>query len=615
MKNAKLLVTTTFPLLLGGVLFGQNSNSSGGEVQKIQGNYLGLSAQMRDLPQIHDESEIVYEHNEGDVHTNRKRPEAVNDNALPKGEDPARQKYYEKSDNEIKIDVNATGMSGAYPPDPTGAASEDYYVQAVNSSYRVHDKNGDLASGAFTLSSLWPGSSSDGDPIVMWDRHAERFVITQFQTGSNEILFAISETADPLGSYYLYEFSFPSFPDYPKYSIWSNGYYMTSNSTSENVVAFERDKMLAGDASASMISMNLPSFSTGTPTFRSVLPADADGELPPFDTPISMFLFQDDSWSGVTEDHIKVLEMDVDWDTPSNSTIVTKQEIPTEPFNSVFSNNWNDIVQKGTSQKLDAIATIFNYRAQYIRWSSYNTVLLCNVVDVDNNNTAGIRWYELRQDTDSLDWEIEQQSTFAPDDGASRFLGSLAMDYNGNIAMGYSISGPDDYPGLAITGRYPWHASGDMALPETIAEEGGGFQTGTERYGDYSHMSLDPDGETFWYTGEYVGSGGKGTRIISFNLQKQVGVDKEDEPIKDPSISLNQDNELILVEGTNLPDNEEMIVELFAVNGQQLDSKKKIVTDGEITTSFSKSGLNSGIYLVRIGKENFQRVSKISITK
>ncbi|MEX1191851.1 MAG: T9SS type A sorting domain-containing protein, partial [Brumimicrobium sp.] len=611
MKNAKLLITTTFPLLLGGVLFGQNSNSSEGEVQKIQGNYLGLSAQMRDLPQIHDESEIVYEHNEGDVYTNRKRPEAVNDNALPKGEDPVRQKYYEKSDNAINIDVNVPGMGGAFPPDPTGAASEDYYVQAVNTTYRVYNKDGTFASGSIALSDLWPGSGSDGDPIVMWDRHAERFVITQFQTGSNEILFAVSETADPLGAYYLYEFSFPSLPDYPKYSVWSNGYYMTSNSGSENVVAFERDKMLDGDPNASMISLNLPSFSTGSPPFRSVLPADADGDLPPFDTPISLFLFQDDSWNGVTEDHIEVLEMDVDWDTPGNSTIVSKQEIPTEPFNSVFSNNWNDIVQKGTSQKLDAIATIFNYRAQYIRWSGYNTLLLCNVVDVDNNNTAGIRWYELRQDDDDQDWEIEQQSTFSPDDGASRFLGSIAMDYNGNIAMGYSISGPDDYPGIGITGRFPWHASGDMALPETIAEEGGGFQTGTERYGDYSHMSLDPDGETFWYTGEYVGAGGKGTRIISFNLQKQLGADQEDEPIKDPSMSLNQDNELIIVEGINLPNNEEMSVELFAVNGQKLDSKKKTVADGEIITSFSKANLNSGIYLVRIGKENFQRVSKI----
>lgn len=615
MKNTKLLIGTI--LMVSGTLFAQESTESGNQVQKVQGNYLGISEPMRDLPQIWDDSELTFSkdaHDEGDVHENRKRPEAVNENALPKGEDPIRQKYVEKSGGEISFKANFNGLSGAFPPDPSGAASEDYYVQAVNSAFKIFNKDGSPASGTSALSTLWPGSTNSGDPIVMWDRHAERFVITQFQTGSNEILFAVSTSADPTDTYHLYEFSFPSFPDYPKYSVWSDGYYMTSNTYTENVVAFEREKMVSGDPTASMISLNLPSFSTHY-GFKSVLPADADGDLAPYGTPMHLFLFQDDSWSGASEDVIRVLEMSVDWDTPSNSSITNKQDIPTEPFNSVFTTSWNDIRQKGTSQRIDAIASIFNYRAQYLRWPGYNTVMLCNVVDVDNNNTAGIRWYELRQDIDGGDWQIHQQSTFAPDDGASRFLGSIAMDYNGHIALAYSISGPNDYPGLAVTGRFHWSAPGDMIFPETFAQEGLYFQSAGNRYGDYSQMTLDPDGETFWYTGEYIGnSGSRRSKIFSFNLNEHVSVENQGK-LQKPELNLNQDNDFIYIEGLNLPTDEAMQVELFSVSGQLIAQKEIEVVNGELSTSFSKSRLNSGIYLTRIGKENFQRVKKISITK
>src|SRR5690554_7093652 len=130
--------------------------------------------------------------------------------------------------------------------------------------------------------------------------------------------------------------------------------------------------------------------------------------------------------SGIQNDHIKILKMEVDWDTPSNSSITVDQEINTAPFNSVFTNSWDDIEQKGTSQKLDAIASVFNYRAQYLKWPGYNTVLLCKVVNLDGQMTAGIRWYELRQDTDNMDWEIHQEGTYSVNDGNSRFLGSIA---------------------------------------------------------------------------------------------------------------------------------------------------------------------------------------------
>ncbi len=609
MKKITLLICL---LIAGGSLVAQSENQN---IEIRQGNYLGLSEELRNLPQTPDE-EMVYENDEGEnVHERRKRPEAVDPTALPVKYDPVRQTVQQKG-GQINLGVNVGGMGGGFPPDPSGAVSKDYYVQAVNTAYKVFNKDGSNASSPSGLNTLWPGSSNSGDPIVMFDQQAERFVITQFQTGSNEILLAVSETADPLGSYYLYEFSFPSFPDYPKYSVWSDGYYMTSNTFTENVVSFEREKMLVGDPTASMISMNLPSFATHY-GFRSVLPADADGDLPPYGTPISLFTFQDDAWSaGVTEDHILIMKMSVDWTNPNSSSITIDQELPTAAFNSVFTTNWDDIVQKGTNQRLDAISSIFNYRAQYLRWPTHNSVMLCNAVDVDGSNTAGIRWYELRQDVDSLDWEVYQQSTFAPNDGRSRFIGSIAMDYNGHVGLAYSISGPNDYPGLACTGRFSWDALGDMSQPETIAQEGLFYQSGGNRFGDYAHMSLDPDGSTFWFTGEYIGNGGaRRTKIFSFNLEEQVGVDQETISDDSPILNAVQDQDQLRVDVSAFPSSDQMYVELFGLDGRRIERQIISAPTGELETSFDIASLGSGVYIVRVGKDDFMRVKKVAIVK
>jgi len=609
MKKITLLILT---LLAGGSLIAQSEQQN---IEIRQGNYLGLSEEVRNLPQTPDE-EMVYENDEGEnLHERRKKPEAVDPTALPVKYDPVRQTEQQKG-GQINLGVNVNGMGGAFPPDPSGAVNEDYYVQAVNTAYKVFNKDGSNASAPSGLNTLWPGSSNSGDPIVMYDQQAQRFVITQFQTGSNEILLAVSETSDPLGAYYLYEFSFPSFPDYPKYSVWSDGYYMTSNTFTENVVSFEREKMLVGDPTASMISMNLPSFATHY-GFRSVLPADADGDLPPYGTPISLFTFQDDAWSGgVTEDHILIMKMSVDWANPNSSSITIDQELPTAAFNSVFTTTWNDIAQQGTSQRLDAISSIFNYRAQYLRWPTHNSVMLCNVVDVDGSNTAGIRWYELRQDVDSLDWEVYQQSTFAPNDGRSRFIGSIAMDYNGHIGLAYSISGPNDYPGLACTGRFSWDALGDMSQPETIAQEGLFYQSGGNRYGDYSHMSLDPDGSTFWFTGEYIGNGGsRRTKIFSFNLEQQVGVDQETVSEDTPMLNAIQDQDQLRVDVSSFPSSDQMYVELFGLDGRRVERQIISAPNGELETAFDIASLESGVYIVRVGKNDFMRVKKVAIVK
>lgn len=578
------------------------------EITFIKGEYLGVSIPLKDLPAADDKVEPS--HNEGEVKENRKRPEAVNENALPIGEDPLIQKSFGMTPTKAPI-KNWDGLNGAFPPDPSGAAGPNHYVQAVNTVYRVWDKNGTPVINAKGLSTLWVGSSNDGDPIVMYDRHADRWVITQFQISGNKILFAVSTTPDPTSTYYTYSFSFTQFPDYPKFSIWSDGYYMTSNSGNKNAVAFDRTKMLAGDPTASMIALNLPSMATAY-GFKSVLPADADGTLPPYGTPNYMFYFQDDSWAGSTTDNIKILKMQVDWVTPANSTITLHQTLFPTAFNSVFTSSWNDITQKSSSQKIDAIASVFNYRAQYMRWAGYNSVVLCNVVDIDNNNTGGIRWYELRQDELTEQFAIFQEGTYAPADGDSRFIGSIAMDNQKNIGLAFNISGTNSFPSLGFTGRYFWHGLGEMTLQEQIAVSGLSAQSGGNRFGDYSQLTLDPDGKTFWMTGEYIGSGGsRKTRIFSFSMQ---------DILETPQNLLEQAEMIVFQNGSdlniainNFAKEADFTIELFEMSGRTVRSAKQSTSNGSIAQSFNVSDLPGATYIVRVGNSDVQRIQKVVI--
>ncbi len=507
--------------------------------------------------------------------------------------------------------VNFNGQAGSgYPPDPSGAAGTDHYVQAVNTSVRIYEKDGSVVApgGTFSLSSLWPGSSNMGDPIVMYDRHADRWFISQFQQSPNRILIAISETGDATGAYYAYSFTLSNFPDYPKYSIWWDGYYMTSNS-SHTAVAFEREKMLAGDPSAQMISLSLPSLGNGG--FRSPLPADADGDLPPNGTPCYFFNLEDNAFSGVSQDQIEIYEMTCDWNNTGNSQVVSSQQLAVSSFDSMFSGGWSNITQPGTSQGLDAIMGVFMYRAQHMRWSGYNTIILSHAVDLGANR-SGVRWYELRDANNGV-WSVYQEGTYAPDATKSRWMSSAAMDTWGNIGMGYSISdGSSTYPGLGYTGRLSGDILGDMSYGEQIAISGSSSQTFTDRYGDYAHLSLDPDGETFWYTGEYMGSSNKATRIFSFNIKAEAGL--EDPYYAGLVMATYQTGSDLSVKVEGIHNNEKVELSVIGMNGQAVYSSKNLQpTNGELNENVDISKLQSGIYFVAVGNANFQEVERIYI--
>ncbi|NVN94527.1 MAG: T9SS type A sorting domain-containing protein [Bacteroidetes bacterium] len=538
-------------------------------------------------------------------------------NALPVGEDPAMQKVMGTRQPETLLNIWEGQTTSSYPPDPSGAAGPNHYVQAVNSSYQIFTKTGGTVTGGgpLTLGSLL-FNSNEGDPIVMYDKYADRWVITEFQSqGSTagNILFAISKTPDPTGQYYIYLFSSPLFPDYEKFSIWSDGYYMTSNQSTQKVFVFERDSMLAGKATSRSI------YQTFTPpkvanSFFCPLPADADGQLPPAGTPCPIFSYEDDGWGTGYVDRINIYKMSVTWGTTPTATITLDAQLPTQSFDASYNSSWNDISQPGTTKKLDGIGGVFTYRAQYRRWTGYNTVVLNNGVKISTTQRS-IRWYELRQNTTTGLWSIYQQSTYTPDN-LSRWVGSIAMDDNGSIGLAYSVSASSGtYPGIRFTGRLASDTLNKMTFAEQIVVSGSSSQTSTNRFGDYSQTSLDPvDGTLFWHTGEYILNGQPATKIFSFKLPlgSASGIEESAQSL---SFVAFQNGDKINIKINNLSTNNELIVDLFDIKGRQIDGKKLYPSVNSLETSFSSVGLAKGTYLVRIGciNTNFQKVAKVVV--
>ena len=526
-------------------------------------------------------------------------------------DDPVLQsKNGSNTEGGFRLALNVDGQFGAIPPDPSGAAGIDYFVQAVNSTYRVYEKSdGDAATGIYFLDALWdqPG---DGDPIVMYDRFAERWFISQFYiTESDEygVLMAISTTSDPLGEYYVYQFDYTLFPDYPKYSVWSNAYFMSANSSSADCSAFERDKMLVGDPTAGVIKMTFPSMPL---IFNSVAPAYAEGPTAPdSDEPCYFFAVQDNGLPGISTDHIKVLKAEIDWDNPETSSVTVHQELNTAAFNAQFAGAWTEyLTQKDVDQKLDAIPGIFMYRAQYRRFSDYNVVMLCHNVNVGGNR-AGMRWYELR-DNDDGNWSIYQQGTYALADNNSRWLGSISMDALGHIAMCYSFTGPDHHPGIRYTGRFKDDPLNEMTVPELTAVEGEGAQTVAGRYGDYSQMSMDPtDDYTFWFTGQYLGAGGsRKTRIISFSSWHIAG--DEEEALRIPQFNAYQpSSDQLMLTWMDIPANETILIDVYELSGKQIIHQT--VSNGQDNLLVDIPSKANGIYIVKLMAGDVELTKKV----
>ena len=444
--------------------------------------------------------------------------------------------------------VNFEGIgnvNGVLPPDTNGEVGRNHYVQMVNLSMAVYDKSGTLLYGPFTPNNLWPSGDvcntrNDGDPIVLYDQLADRWLATQFALDfANNLYYqciAVSKTGTPTNNpndWYPYTFlvSTSKMNDYPKLGVWPDGYYMSANQFTggaswggAGVWAFDRANMLNGTPATFQY------FDIGTIdlNYGGMLPSDLDGMVPPpAGTPNYFAEVDDSTWIG-PNDAIRLWEFHVDWATPANTTFGLSGNpnavLDTANFDllpCVTSGVRTCIPQASDAQKLDAIGDRLMFRLAYRNFGDHESLVVNHSVWADGTDRAGVRWYEIRDPGGTP--AIYQQGTYAPADGHYRWMGSIAMDHSGNMAMGYSVSSDTLDPSIRYAGRLADDPLGTMPQAEGTIIAGSGAQThSAARWGDYSDITVDPvDDCTFWFTSEYIQTTGSApwqTRIASFKF-------------------------------------------------------------------------------------------------
>ncbi|HSP95358.1 MAG TPA: hypothetical protein VLU06_12445 [Thermoanaerobaculia bacterium] len=440
------------------------------------------------------------------------------------------------------------------PPDPDGAVGPNHYVEMINLVFGVYDKAGNLLLGPVDTGSLWAGfavpdcTDPSGDPIVLYDKLEDRWLLTQFTTrGPYYNCVAVSMTGDPTGAYFRYAFltttnDEPFFPDYPKYGNWKKTYVLTSRDFGDygsygiSVYALEKNKMIAGNPNARMVRFYLDSDLVPINLMGDgLLPADIDGTRQPAeDAPIPIVGTQDDDGPyGATFDALNIWELTIKWQFNPVASLSLAAQLPVAGFDSIFPctpTSRDCLPQPGITNPAQYL-DILSYRQRptwrlaYRNFKNYESMVTNQAVEA-LPGVAGVRWYEIRR-TNGV-YSLNQQGTYAPADGVHRWMGSIAQDWQGNMALGYSVvNGVDVFPGIRYTGRLAGDPLGQMTLGEGVIINGSGVQrTTNSRWGDYTSMNVDPTDEcTFWYVNEYYtlagqlsSTAGWQTRIGSFKL-------------------------------------------------------------------------------------------------
>ena len=466
----------------------------------------------------------------------------------------------------------AAGFGNLSPPDTNGYVGPNHYVQQTNLLVRVWNKAGVPLTAPFRLSSLWaianggPGgqcSASDaGDPVVLYDPLADRWLLSQFAFASQTAApyhqcIAVSKTGNPTGSYYLYDFitggttGVNEFPDYPKLGVWPDGYYMMVHQftlggpfNGTGAYSFNRAKMIAGDPSANYIYFNL-NLANHPEGIGGSLPSDLDGLTPPPAGRPNTFVYFTTTEFGDPATGLRLFDFHSDFAVPANSTFTERSEstyaapLPVAPFSLVHptGNNGRAAVPQpspaaASTLALDAITDRLMHRLQYRNQGGYETLVLTHTVGAPASTTFGTfraapRYYELRRALPGGNFMIQEQATFAPADGVSRWMSSAAEDNQGNLALGYSVSsgaaGGNIFPGIRFAGRLATDPPGGLFQGEATLINGTGVQRSTgNRWGDYSSLTVDPSDDcTFWYTQEYYTAAGQAASTVGW--QTRIG--------------------------------------------------------------------------------------------
>ncbi len=455
-------------------------------------------------------------------------------------------------------DNNRVFGSPSSPSDVNGDVGLSHYVQMVNNLYRVYDKQtGKPMTNAFKLSSLFAASGitgpcateDQGDPIVLYDGLADRWLLSQFNYKGdrppNHECIAVSSTGDPTGSYYVYDFVIPNnrFGDYPKFGVWHDGYYMTMEEyvgdayKGEAVMVFDRQNMLQGK-SAGVNYHGLAKLKGLT----VLLPSDIDGAAAPADMPNYLVALDNNAANGLPTNKLRLFAVQADFSSDkSTGSIIENSPLAVAPFQASVCAKATQISTcisqplglNNKSQKLDSLSDRPMYRLQYRYFaescpvdsslSRCSTLVFNHTVRGKTVGAAAVRWYLLVQNPETKAIRVAQQGTFSPDN-RSRWMGSAALNKWGDLAIGYSLSSTSTYPSIAFAGRLSTDLPNTLSL-EGLIYKGHGSQRASERWGDYSSLSVDPVDEcTFWYTNQYYANNSDGyewfwkTRIASFKL-------------------------------------------------------------------------------------------------
>ena len=434
---------------------------------------------------------------------------------------------------DVTVGVNFDGQSASddtpalvggpsVPADTNGAVGATQFVQYVNTIYAIYDKaTGAKVMGPFAGNNFWAGfggpceSHNDGDPIIQFDKAAGRWVAAQPVFASPFMYcVAISTTSDATGAYNRYAFSIPNnnFPDYPKLAVWPDAYYASFNNfrggtfVGAMACAYDRANMLAGNA-ATAVCFQEPK------SIGSLLPSDLDGRTPPPAGSPNFFVDIADTT------HLNLFRFHVDFNNPANSTFSGPVSLTVAPFSELCARatDRSCIPEPSPGEKVDSLGDRLMYRLAYRNFGDHESLVANH--SIEGGALAGVRWYEIRNPNSSP--VVFQQGTVI-DPSNDYWMGSIAMDQAGNIALGFSVSSDIVDPSVAVVGRTPSDALGTMQAPLFLVDGTGVQENSFKRWGDYSSMSVDPkDDCTFWYTQEYyrvTGSFNWTTRISSFKF-------------------------------------------------------------------------------------------------
>ena len=481
------------------------------------------------------------------------------------------------------LGVGFTGPQGVTtlrnPSDNSLAVGPDHIIQTVNSMTAIFtkkgkrfDSSGGVLYGPVRTANVFRGFGgpcekiNNGDAVVRYDQLADRWLIVMptfrkaplrndsltvkflqpgdavalYQplyvppdtsrnagsrqargrdtTGSFCMCYAISTSADPFGPYYRYEFKRDLFPDYPRPAVWPDGYYTTTSTgdevTERHAYVVDRNKMLKGEDATEQ------SFIIKDVNF--IINADLDGkQLPPAGAPNIMMATGGWQLKKIFEDDgIYVWKYHVDWQDPSKTKLEGPIKIQVEPYHYLSDGQLTKSVpQPGTEQRLDAQGDKIMARLVYRRIGDRESIVAVHSV----NTTAGgggVRWYEFRVNKTGY-VDLFQQGTYAPE-GNYRWMASPAIDKKGNIGIGYSFGGSNDFPGQRFAGRLSKDKLGMLTLNETILVKGEAAQTNTLRWEDYTQTAIDPSDDcTIWYVGDYLKKEAKSysTKIGAFRMK------------------------------------------------------------------------------------------------